>query len=218
MIAALLRRLHRPTTTPIDAVVIEPVVARTHRATNDNGDIVWPDDPDEVPAWRLELEADADAKGIPHHIVMPSYRTRGEYDAMLAAVKARIERPTLTLVAETVRPLTSEQSARAFITTLRRRNEIGEYTAAELDRTYLEWAEQRGPDEPPVATASMMKAALGKMATDGVYRSARDTRKGGKRVNRLVTWVILPETPFDDDSANDNGEFEHDEPLRCKVA
>ena len=60
------------------------------RATDDDGNLIWPDDPDEVPAWRLALEAKAEAWGWAEQgVKLPPYRTRRESDRCKAEDDAR---------------------------------------------------------------------------------------------------------------------------------
>lgn len=53
-------------------------------ASDTSEDAGWPDDPDEVPAWRLRAEAMARRYGY----VLPGYRTRREFDAQVALCRA----------------------------------------------------------------------------------------------------------------------------------
>jgi hypothetical protein len=59
----------RVAVTPPPVPVLTPAVQRHYACTDDDGFLLWPNDPDEVPAWRLELEERARIYGLS----IPSY-------------------------------------------------------------------------------------------------------------------------------------------------
>lgn len=163
---------------PAVVMLDHPARSWEHRATSDEDGcgLLWPDDPDAVPVWRLERELWADRLGIR----LPGYRTRREYEAAVQLLEDAIP-DVSTLVSAALPP---DDAAREFLGWLRDDDRVGEYTAAELSALYAEHCADTGR-EP--ANTDHVKAALATLP--GVYREISDTKVSGKRV-RAVRWVV----------------------------
>lgn len=159
-----------------------------HSAVNDSGALAWPEDPDEVPAWRLEREDWARGAGV----ILPGYRTRREFEAVQAALAPPEVAPVpvpLPVPDHTVefRPA---DAARAFLMWLRQDDMTGEYSAAEINALYDQWCADRGCDP---AKVDLVKEEL--LLLPGVWKGTSDTRNGGRR-QRRVRWIIDCDVPF----------------------
>lgn len=156
------------------------LAAWQHSAVDDDGYVVWPDDPDEVPAWRLEREAWASRAGI----TLPPYRTRREFQqhedmaAIDAAPPAVVSNPVA---------LSIDDAATQFLEFMIVDDRTGEFSASEISAHYAEFCEHRRIAPCPV---DQVKAALALMQPR-VRRIKTDQRINGKR-HRSIRWVIEP--------------------------
>lgn len=151
------------------------------RASNDDGlpwcNGVWPDDPDEVPGWRLAAEIQAKLYGYR----LPSYRTRREFEAMLERCRAAEEHSSTDVIHP---PLPAMQAAREFVAALRAADRTGDYTVDELAAAYLDHctAQRRAPTKDRA-----LRIALGQVP--GVWTHTVERSIDGKR-HRPTIWHI----------------------------
>lgn len=169
-----------------------------HSAVDDDGNLIWPANPDEVPAWRLEREEWARRAGVQ----LPSYRTKRE----MYQGEERIRERLSGLVCREPSPaLSPDDAAARFLNWLRSSGSDLEFSAQELSNAY----DAHCADQNITPTSvDMMKAALALLP--GVHRETVDMRVDGRR-RRCAKWVITFEQdiPFDGEP-----EEEADEPLR----
>lgn len=167
-----------PTVDVVDAECVPQ--GYMHRATDDDGNLIWPDDPDETPAWWFERQALALTIGLPN----PPYRTKREMEAALSAVEMA-ERGFEPM--EMSGPFTPDEAASRFLAYLQSHNVRQEYSAAELTDVYAEYCSTQNIVASPV---DFVKASLAMMPA--VSKKKVD-RKGldGKRT-RPVCWIIEP--------------------------
>ncbi len=178
-------RLSRPA--PVDDVeTIHKPLPADCRACTDDGTLIWPEDPDEVPPWRLALEAKAAAWGWDKlGIRLPGYRTRREAEqkeelCIINAAPIQILRPVASAW-----PV--DMAAERFLAHLQRDDDlVGEYSAPELSVLYSEFCVAQNVTPRPV---DQVKAALA--LRHGVQRSQVDRRVEGRR-QRSIRWVISP--------------------------
>lgn len=154
-----------------------------HSACDDDGRVIWPDDLDEVPAWRLEREAWAASAGIK----LPAYRTRREMEQLLDL--AEIETAPMVAPPQPVE-ISVDACAVQFAAYLREHGG-GEYSAAEINESYADFCTSQNIVPPPVDS---VKAAL--PFQPGIHRGKIDVKVDGRR-QRLVRWLI--EAPSDAD-------------------
>lgn len=170
----------------VDAEIVSAAPAAKgwrHSACDDDGNIHWPDDPDEVPAWRIEREAWARAFGV--HL--PGYRTRREMEQ--AQELAEIDTAPVSVPTPQVE-VGIDDCATWFAGYLRE-NGAGEYSASEINDLYATFCVARNLIPPPI---DHVKAALALMP--GVHRGKIDVKVDGRR-QRLVRWLIESETDED---------------------
>mgnify|MGYP003322841072 FL=1 len=145
-----------------------------HPATTETGQPIWPDDPDEVPAWRIEREAWALSIGV----TLPSYRTKREW--MQAEDLATMSCSPL-IVTQIAPEESIEDVARAFLAHLRERNE-GPMSAKRVTEVYSDWCEDTARAPRSVDQVKAVVALL-----PGVARSMADQRVNNRR-RRVVMW------------------------------
>lgn len=169
------------------AVDLTPVWQYADMAPDEDGqlNLVWPDDPDEVPLWRVERETWAEWSGVK----LPPYRTKREYKQACDIVAMSVERPAF--VANIAPPLPTDQSAREFLTMLQSQvqpTETVEFGADEIEAMYLEWCASCGVEASPM---NMLKGELRKLgkAGAGIIRKQKDSRASGKR-ERPARWIV----------------------------
>lgn len=169
-----------------------------HRAIGDDGAMLWPEDPDEVPAWVIERNAwRATFGGKP----LP-YSTRREAEAHLASFERE---PLFVEASEPAPPLSHYAAAERFLAWLRKDSVVGEFTAEELKDLYGRFC--IAANVTPTAVDHVKKKLFG---MPGVYREVLDKKVNGRR-QRPVVWIIEPA------ASNDVDEIEHDdeaEPIR----
>lgn len=157
---------------------------------------VWPDDPDEVPAWRIAAETTAAIYGY----VLPCYRTRREFESAIGLCEAVYEntrmqtharatiadRSTMTGPAKSALkgPISPDRAAREFIAALRRQERTGTYTAAEIYAAYLDHC--TGESRVP-CSETVIKTALARIP--GVTHALKEDRLHGRR-HRPTIWTI----------------------------
>jgi hypothetical protein len=154
-----------------------------HSACDAEGNIHWPDDPDEVPAWRIERETWARSVGIR----LPSYRTRREMEQ--AQELAEIDTTPVAMPAPHVE-VGIDDCADWFASYLREHG-AGEYSAAEINDLFAQFCASRGVIPPPI---DHVKAALALMP--GIHRGKINVMIDGRR-QRPVRWLI--ESASDED-------------------
>lgn len=178
------------TPVPLALERVEPAGFR-FRAVDADGNLAWPHDPDEVPAWRLEREVWAGLTGAS----LPPYRTRREMEAWIA----RVEREVEPIADEPLLALDAEASAVQFLSWLRDTDaEAREHTAQEMSDLYAVFCGERRVIPAPVDNVKAHLALL-----PGVFRKEVNLKVDGRR-SRQMRWVIdcdLGEIPFDADAA-----------------
>lgn len=155
-------------------------------------DPVWPDDPDEVPAWVLKAEAVRAAAGITDRL--PA-RTKSEFARSVEIVEAQAaatlskpveSKPVLSIE---LRPqLSTADAARRFLAAIQHDEIVGEYTAPELSALYSQFCADHNLTPSPV---DHVKAELAHLP--GVHRQqvATSCPETGKR-RRNWMWIITP--------------------------
>lgn len=170
--------------------LVEPAGFR-FSAVDADGNLAWPHDPDEVPAWRLEREVWAEVTGAS----LPPYRTRREMEAWIVRVEHEVD----SHADEPMQALDAEASAVQFLSWLRDTDaEAREHTAQEMSDLYAVFCAERRFVPAPVDTVKAHLALL-----PGVYRKELNLKIDGRR-SRPMRWVIdcdLGEIPFDADAA-----------------
>lgn len=157
----------------------------------------WPDDWDAVPSWRLEAEARANDAGL----LIPPYRTRREYEAMVRHIEARLlvqsevaavtppapEPVTVVVIAADPLPaLGASEAAAEFLAHLRAKG-FGHYTNESLTEEYLRLC--RANNRTP-APENFVRQKLRRMV--GITsRMVDDRDELGKRV-RWTQWTVVP--------------------------
>lgn len=172
-------------------------------AVDDDGNPVWPDDPDEVPAWWYERQAWATINGTK----LPPYRTRREMEHAVAAIIDRMEGQQTPQI---VGPFSPELAARKFIDHLRSSNPgtLHEYSANELTTVYSEYCTEANIAPTHVDSVKAVLAML-----PGVERSKARRMIDGKRT-QCVTWLIRPFEPQETEVIDDDDPVDIDEPIR----
>lgn len=139
----------------------------------------WPDDPDEIPEWRLKAERRAAEIGVS----LPGYRTRRQFDAAVAKCTAAIEK-SLALAVRT--KLSPKDAAARFANHVLSLSQTAAFSSEELTTAYAEWMVSCNVE----CSESHMRGKLKRVPA--VTRETTDTRmKSGRRV-REVRWVFRP--------------------------
>lgn len=168
----------------------------------------WPDDPDEVPAWRLTQERTARDAGF----VLPAIRTRRDYEIAIAACEAQFVRESesaprradvqpdepfepLQIVTMDGAPvgrsvLPPEIAARKFQAWLLETGRIGKWSSDEMRRFYVAHCSAEKISPTP---ENVLREALKRL--NGVSRVNDDVRIKGKR-KRAVVWCIEGSPPM----------------------
>lgn len=151
----------------------------------------WPDDWDAVPGWRLAAEERALDIGL----TLPAYRTRRDFEAMVALIDARLQvqdeaaAPPVEPVAAPVDPLPplpAVEAASEFLEHLRAKG-FGRYTNESLTEEYLRFC--RAINRTP-APENFVRQKLRRMV--GITSRMVDDRDDlGKRV-RWTQWTVVP--------------------------
>lgn len=158
-----------------------------HLVANDPGDRgpdlpfgVWPDDPDTVPQWRIDVEHKAHLKGLD----IPGYRTRAEFDAAVAACESALSPTKATTVL--MPPLDPPTAALQFLRWMQATNRTGRYTDERLASAYSEHCAAIGRAE---ASQSHMRKHLADLS--GADKTQEPVPGAPKR-KRITIWVISP--------------------------
>lgn len=165
--------------------------------TTTDGDadgLEWPDDCDAVPSWRLTAEELSAVTGLP----LPNYRTKREYEAMLALIEERLQvqekqpepvAPPVIVEVSAVEPLAALPAAEAaaeFLDHLRGKG-FGRYTNESLTEEYLRFC--RANNRTP-APENFVRQKLRRMV--GITSQMIDDRDDvGKRI-RWTQWTVVP--------------------------
>lgn len=175
-----------------------PEVSFGDEITDIDGDddgLKWPDDCDAVPSWRLTAEEISAATGLP----LPNYRTKREYEAMLALIEARLQvqeekqaepvaPPAIVEIAaiEPLAALPAAEAAAEFLDYLRGKG-FGRYTNESLTEEYLRFC--RANNRTP-APENFVRQKLRRMV--GITSQMVDDRDDvGKRI-RWTQWTVVP--------------------------
>ncbi len=158
-----------------------------------NGHFVWPEDPDEVPLWRLAQEARAADLGIK----LPESRTRRQHDANLALVESNlIGRPASAPAVEIdpLRTLQPHDAAETFVADLVALGEHGPHDDAQLRALYADHCTRYRL----VPTAeNMLRDAM--RVLPGVFKEQVDGKTAaGKRQRKFVWLIATPEAEQDE--------------------
>ena len=150
---------------------------------------IWPEDPDEVPTWRIAQEARAEMLGLG----IPPYRTRRQFELAieLAEHKASIKIAPIAPLAA----LSPSESARRFHAYLQHEEDVEEFTVPELSAKYSEFCEHEN------LTPSHLDFVKAELALrTGVHRRQIDKKDPttGKR-QRPMMWIIAPKAEASDD-------------------
>ncbi len=157
------------------------------RCTDDDGNLIWPDNPDEIPAWWHERDAWLTAHGLPPL----AYKTRRE---MENAVSILVERLECRRESRLVGPYSPDVAASRFVSALRASSpgEVLEYNAAELSAAYADYC----ADSNIIPThIDQVKAVMAVMP--GIDRQKSRSMIEGKR-RQIVCWLIQPIDIYDD--------------------
>ena len=150
---------------------------------------IWPEDPDEVPTWRLAQEARAAIFGLG----IPPDRTRRQFELAieLAERKASIKIAPIAPLAA----LSPSESARRFHAYLQHEEDVEEFTVPELSAKYSEFCEH---ENLTPSHLDFVKAELALRA--GVHAKQISTKNPatGKR-HRPVMWIIAPKAETSND-------------------
>lgn len=143
---------------------------------DDLDDPSWPDDPHEVPSWRIGLEARARQRGF----TPVGYRTRAEYEAAVACCRRALEgEDEITTLAPT-------EAARRFVAELRLRRPETRLDDAEMRSCYADHCRRHRLTELP---QNVLRPAMLRMS--GVARTQINIQRGrhGQRY-RPTVWII----------------------------
>lgn len=161
---------------------------------SDEPQYVWPEDPDEVPAWRVVQEQRAAIWGI----TLPPYRTRRQFEL---AIEVAETRAAISVMPEGPAPaLAPSEAARRFLSSIQHDEMVGEYTAPELSALYSQHCADHNLTPAHIDFVKCELALL-----PGVHRKQADKRDPvtGKR-QRPMMWIISPlsemgaeDIPFD---------------------
>lgn len=158
-----------------------------------NGQFVWPDDPDEVPLWRLAQEARADELKIK----LPDVRTRRQYEAGLLLVESNLVGrpiPAVDTEIDPMRTLKPHDAAETFVADLVALGAHGPHDDAQLRELYADHCQRYRL----VPTAdNMLRDAM--RALPGVFKEQVDGKTAaGKRQRKFVWLIATPENEHDD--------------------
>lgn len=178
------------------------------RCTDDDGNLIWPDDPDEIPAWWHERDAWLSANGLPPL----AYKTRREMEHALSIIVEQLE---CRRESRLVGPYSPDVAASRFVSALRASSpgEVLEYNAAELSAAYADYCADNNIAPTHI---DQVKAVMALMP--GVDRQKSRSMVEGKR-RQIVCWLIQPLDAYDDVDEID-GDYEvdladtFDEPMR----
>lgn len=159
---------------------LKPQDGYQHRAADTGGSLIWPEDPDEVPAWWFERQAWATI----NNVSLPGYRTRREMEAAVNAIELA-ERGFEPM--EMSGPFQPEEAASRFLAYLQSHNVRQEYSASELTDVYTEYCSTQNIVASPVDFVKAALALLPAVSKNKVERKGAD----GKRT-RPVCWIIEP--------------------------
>ena len=141
----------------------------------------WPADPHEVPEWMAKSIAWHEANGM-----RPlCYRTRAEFDALVARLNAAEELDEIISRSAPKPKLSPEDAAIDFVGALRAAERTGQYLSDELSAAYLEHC--AATNRRPTAENRLRKALK---AIPGV-RDEKINIEGPRRY-RPTVWIIEP--------------------------
>lgn len=147
---------------------------------------VWPDDPDEVPAWRIAAETKAAIYGY----TLPAYRTRREFEAAIGLCESAEEQRRNRARAGRLKPaLPPARAAQAFVDAVRSQERAGQYTAAEIYAAYLDHCTGHG-----LTPLSEKALKSGLDSIPGVTVAQCEAKLHGRR-HRPTIWTISAEVP-----------------------
>ena len=147
------------------------------------GDEPWPDNPDEIPAWRIAQELRAEAGGYK----LPAYRTRREFERCVALCEGvtQCAPPPPTPIGK---PLPANDAARHFLDWMRLNGITGQISSERLSGLYADFCAQ-GNTAP--AAENMVRGSLKRLS--GVTVSLADKRRPGGVRTRPTIWNIASE-------------------------
>lgn len=139
---------------------------------------MWPEDPDAVPSWRIDLER----RGM----TLVPYRTRAQFEAAVAACEAKLV-STLKVSAMIGPALPAHESARLFLKWVRETNRCGRYSNETLRELYEAYCHE--VRVIPSSDAHVRKH-LHKLG--GVDKGLDNKQGPGIRRERPTIWTIKP--------------------------
>jgi hypothetical protein len=140
----------------------------------------WPVSLDEVPAWRLDDEWVAEGRGYK----LPSYRTRREFEAMVARCEAALA--VAGAAAPLLDPLPANEAAVQFLAWLRTSGRTGTLSNEALSGLYTECCAAH--NRAPTADNSLREALK---RLPGVTKQQPNLKSDGRR-HRPIFWIISP--------------------------
>lgn len=147
-------------------------------------DELWPDDPDQVPDWRIKYEQRALEIGM----VLPPIRTfRHHIDAIAKCEASLFAKQPINVVG---RPLSAEDAAVQFLSWLRETSRTGEFSNETLAGYYADFCSLQNRE--PTAE-NMLRGAL-KRLPGVTTRQGYHKSQAGARV-RPTIWIIKREVP-----------------------
>lgn len=154
-----------------------------HLVANDSGpDLpfgIWPDDPDTVPQWRIDVERKAHLRGLD----IPGYRTRAEFESAVALCESALS--TTKAKAVLLPPLSPPDAAMQFLRWMQSTGRTGRYTDERLAEAYSEHCATIGRAE---ASQHMRKHLADLSGAD----KTQEPVPGAPKRKRITIWVISP--------------------------
>lgn len=147
----------------------------------------WPEDPNEIPDWMARSIAWHQERGL-----RPlGYRTRAEFDALVAKIAAAEELDELASRTAPKPKLSPDEAAIDFVRALRAAERTGQYLSDDLTAAYLDHC--TATNRRPTAE-NLLRAAL--KFIKGV-RVEKINIEGPKR-HRPTVWIIEPDEAMED--------------------
>lgn len=145
----------------------------------------WPVSMNEVPAWRLDDEWIAKGRGYK----LPNYRTRAEYEAMVAKCAAALtcaeSAAPESQITALLDPLPPADAAQQFLSWLRRSGRTGTLSNETLSTLYAQCCTEHRRAQ---TADNSLREALKRLP--GVTKSQPNLKSEGGRRYRPIFWII----------------------------